>query len=445
MEASNIAVHHEDQYILLETSEVKERAENIPEEELEKYLEAIPQFSKQKSIIFTDLDQNNSMKDDYIFIRDSLKNLENEAHGMQSIIEEMSIKQKSDKSVSHFIQDLKDFSKLLTQGITERIYRLKDPGSHFKTMNLSHLDLEGFSSSVKDTVQDSENHVSASVLNSDVVEIISKKVLDDQILRLDAILHGLHSLRNVEKEEYWKVNYLIIKVQRNIFQTVVYMYKQEIISAKALKAFFQMKKTFQLATWNMYLAPRMDEINDSENTYYAYENSISTLRKWYSAHFRTLNEVIHQYSQIRNKVQDLIEMFQNSKSSKDTLAAFFVLDFIQNNYGLEILDVQKGELFQEKMNSISSRLQLLSELENVMQYIGKKTSLDTQIDYTGSMGEEAVWLYKYYHLLISKIQPILTPMQSEDHFLNQKLHETQMYISGTLERIILSNQYYSLK
>lgn len=52
MEASNIAVRHEDQYIPLDISEVKDRAEKIPEEELKKHLEAIPQFSKQKSIIF---------------------------------------------------------------------------------------------------------------------------------------------------------------------------------------------------------------------------------------------------------------------------------------------------------------------------------------------------------------------------------------------------------
>ncbi|KNZ60749.1 hypothetical protein VP01_1505g3 [Puccinia sorghi] len=115
MEASNIAVDHEDQYIPLEISEVKDRAENIPKEELKKYLQAIPQFSKQKSIIFTDLDQNNSMKDDYIFIKDSLKTLEKEAHGMQSLFEQISGEQMSDKPMSNFkklssnIHDLKAF------------------------------------------------------------------------------------------------------------------------------------------------------------------------------------------------------------------------------------------------------------------------------------------------------------------------------------------------
>ncbi|KNZ64662.1 hypothetical protein VP01_10060g2, partial [Puccinia sorghi] len=126
-------------------------------------------------------------------------------------------------------------------------------------MDLSHLNLEEFASSVKDTVQDSENHVSPSLLNSDVVEIISEKVLDGQIQRLNAILHDLESLRNEEKEEYWNANYLIYNIQRNIFQTVDYMYKQEIISTKAFKQFYQMEHTFKLAAWNMYVTQLIDD------------------------------------------------------------------------------------------------------------------------------------------------------------------------------------------
>ncbi|KNZ57788.1 hypothetical protein VP01_2072g5 [Puccinia sorghi] len=288
MEASNIAVRHEDQYIPLDISEVKNRAENIPEEELKKYLEAIPQFSKQKSIIFPYLDQNDSMKDDYIVIKDSLKNLENEAHGMQSIIEEISKKQKSDKSIAHLIQDLKDFNKLLTRGITEKPYGLKDPASHVKNMDPSNLDLEGFASSVKNTFQDSKHHVSANVLNLDVVEI-SRKVSDGHIQRLNAIFHDFQSLRT-EEQKCLDIDDLIAKFQRNILQTVDYMYKQEIISAKDLKEFYQMKNTFELAAWNMFVTQLIDDYTGLEYIDFADENPVSTLSKWYSAHFRTLYE-----------------------------------------------------------------------------------------------------------------------------------------------------------
>lgn len=53
MAASDIANHGE--YILLQISDVKERVESLPEEELINYLETIPQFYKHKSTIFTGL------------------------------------------------------------------------------------------------------------------------------------------------------------------------------------------------------------------------------------------------------------------------------------------------------------------------------------------------------------------------------------------------------
>ncbi|KNZ64061.1 hypothetical protein VP01_10717g1 [Puccinia sorghi] len=157
-------------------------------------------------------------------------------------------------------------------------------------MDLSHLNLEEFSSSVKDTVQDSENHVLASVLNSDVVEIISKKVFDGQIQRLNAIFHDLQSLRT-EEEQYLDVDDLISKVQSNILQTVDYMYKQAIISAKAFKQFYQMGYTFQRAALNMYITQLINDYHDLD-TDFSDVNPTSTLNKWYSAHFRTLYEEI---------------------------------------------------------------------------------------------------------------------------------------------------------
>mgnify|MGYP000945062919 CR=1 FL=1 len=54
MQASNIAVNHEE-YIPLKINEVEDRAEKMPEEALINYLKATPQFSKQKSTIFTGL------------------------------------------------------------------------------------------------------------------------------------------------------------------------------------------------------------------------------------------------------------------------------------------------------------------------------------------------------------------------------------------------------
>ncbi|KNZ61230.1 hypothetical protein VP01_14326g1, partial [Puccinia sorghi] len=100
-----------------------------------------------------------------------------------------------------------------------------------------------------------KKYVSPSVLNSDVVGIISKRVWDGQIERLNAILHDVNSLKDKPEVEFSIINSLIHKLQRNIFQTVDYMYKQEMISAKALKEFFQLKNTFEVAALNIDFNP----------------------------------------------------------------------------------------------------------------------------------------------------------------------------------------------
>ncbi|KNZ48499.1 hypothetical protein VP01_5621g1, partial [Puccinia sorghi] len=115
-----------------------------------------------------------------------------------------------------------------------------------------------------------------------------------------------------------------------------------------------------------------------KDTFHIYPSRHSKFSK------NTLNHgEIHQYSQIRNRVQAIIQRFNTSEDEKMATAAFFVLDFIQSNYGLEILDIQKGELIQEKMSSTSSKFQLFSELENITWYLDNQipsnSTLEAQI------------------------------------------------------------------
>ncbi|KNZ58394.1 hypothetical protein VP01_1937g1 [Puccinia sorghi] len=81
--------------------------------------------------------------------------------------------------------------------------------------------------------------------------------------------------------------------------------------------------------------------------------------------------------------------------NQSKISALFVWDFMKSNHGLEILDVQKGELFQEKMNYISSTFQILAEFQNVMWHIAKKTSSYlTLTDDIKSMRGELVMIYE---------------------------------------------------
>ncbi|KNZ58499.1 hypothetical protein VP01_191g13 [Puccinia sorghi] len=512
MEASNIAVHHGGQYIPLQISEVKDRAENIPKEALENYLQTIPEFSKQKSIVFTGLNQENSMKSDYIFIRDSLKILEKQAHEMQSTFEPKSDFNKLSKN----IQDLKDFSKLLTQGTIERLYKLKYQQSLIKTMDISHLKQKGRAGTVQKTFKRSKKDVSASFLNSDVVERINKMVWDGQIKRLNTILHDLNSLKD-NRVKFSAINILIKNLQSNIFQTVDYMYKQEMISAKALKEFFKFKNTLELAALNMYLTKGTERIPAFWYKVYRDRNPLSILNNWDCAYYRSLfcdifilfqtvlderdkryfsylslktfqlefkssrntlydflfqddhlfhtleesfslfsktslsktkkplnHGEIQPYSEIRNRgrdltriTEDLVEMFQNSLAETCRIAAFYILNFILINYGLDILGVKNVGQFQEKMNYISSRLQLIRELKNIKWYMAKKTSSElTLTDDMKSMGGEVVMIYKYYLLLLPQIEQILYNDEPMDFFLNIYLHTEKVYIEENIDRIM---------
>ncbi|KNZ46234.1 hypothetical protein VP01_7452g1, partial [Puccinia sorghi] len=154
-----------------------------------------------------------------------------------------------------------------------------------------------------------------------------------------------------------------------------------------------------------------DFLFEDDNLFHTLEEHSSNASKSSSSQGKnTLNHgEINQYSQIRKRVQAIIQIFNTSEDEQMETAAFFVLDFIQSNYGLEILDIQKGELNQEKMSSMSSKFQLFSELENITWYIDNQIpSHLTLEDQIKSMGGEAVMIDKYYRLLKKKIQHTLS-------------------------------------
>lgn len=158
------------------------------------------------------------------------------------------------------------------------------------------------------------------------------------------------------------------------------------------------------------------------------------------------HEEIKQYSQISHKVQAVIDRFHNSEYESIKTAAFFVLYFIQSNYGLEMLDVQKGEQFHERMNNLSSRFQLLAELKNITCYMNNKTpSESTLTDDMKSMGGEVVMIYKYYHLLLSKINNLFSQNELENNFQDHNIHREMDYIEWRIEEIMSFSKYYSLK
>ncbi|KNZ55207.1 hypothetical protein VP01_273g5 [Puccinia sorghi] len=500
--ASNIASHEE--HILLPMSYVKERVENIPEEELKNYLNTIPQFYKHKSTIFTCLDHKNSMEYDYTSIKGTLKRLGKEAHWTCSRLEDIS----SFKKIAKNIQHLKKFNKLLAQGTKERIYKLKDHGSHIKTMEISDLECKGFARRLREFFQTSVQHdASPRVLNTDVVEIIRQKVWDGQIERLNTILHNINSLKDEERSNYVLVNRMIHKLQRNIFQMVDYMFKQEIISAHAFRKFFGYKNTLEVACLNLYYTPENKE--DSGLWYDMYHNKdpISSLNEWHSANYRTLYDVLDerdqryfsylslktfklqfepytspfnklffendqlfhtlegicsvspedpsskaqevlknaepQYSTIIKNVQNLINKFDHAQDERSRINAFFVLDFIQKNYGLEMIDVKTGDKFEERMMLMSASFQLLAELQNINWYMARKSPNGlTLIKDRKFLGEEALMIYKYYHILLSRHQYLFSNTEMKKYCQTSRINRSKNYIEERITEIMSHSNYF---
>jgi hypothetical protein len=77
------------------------------------------------------------------------------------------------------------------------------------------------------------------------------------------------------------------------------------------------------------------------------------------------------YSQIRTTVQEIISQFQDNEIDlvvqDKRKASFFVLDFITSKYELKVMEVEKGDRFEEKTRVYSGSAAALSVPDIVSQ------------------------------------------------------------------------------
>ncbi|KNZ62437.1 hypothetical protein VP01_126g3 [Puccinia sorghi] len=145
------------------------------------------------------------------------------------------------------------------------------------TMELSGLESKVFAKRLREIFQPSHQHdVSLRFLNTDVVKIIIQKVWDGQVERLNTIFHKINSLKDEERATFLEVNCMVDKLQRNIFQMIDYIFKQELISAHTFREF-------------MYFTPESKE-NSSLWHELGDKDPISALNQWHSENYRTLND-----------------------------------------------------------------------------------------------------------------------------------------------------------
>jgi len=98
-------------------------------------LEQIPQFYKFTSLVFTNLDQKNAIKDDYILMGNQLKSIRDQFFSTS----QDSMSKTDYDQISNTIEQLEAFQKLIQKGIQDRIYKMKDQGSRIKGMEIIGL------------------------------------------------------------------------------------------------------------------------------------------------------------------------------------------------------------------------------------------------------------------------------------------------------------------
>ncbi|KNZ57627.1 hypothetical protein VP01_210g6 [Puccinia sorghi] len=140
---------------------------------------------------------------------------------------------------------------------------------------------------MKNTFQHSEKDISASALNSDVVEIISKMVLDGQVERLNAILNDLNYLHCKKNLLFWQSHCSVHQsLVESLFEKVLKDEEEENSSEVNILIHLQTeslqtKNTLELAALNMYFNKEIYQAPDFLHEIYTDKNPISTLHEWY--------------------------------------------------------------------------------------------------------------------------------------------------------------------
>ena len=213
-------------------------------------------LQKNDYIIWDSLpDQRNAIKDDYISMKNQLQSIKDQLRSPPESMSETDLDE-----VSHTIEQLEAFQKLIQKGIQDRIFKMKRQESHIKGIEMIGIRENGpLNKKAKIDSPSSETTLTRD-LCLDLVEEISQRVWDGRVDELSGILNGLPLLRDndqrIKKEEQ---NGLFLRFQHILFQQVSYMYKQKMISKEAFRKFSQSKITLEIAAFNMIrISPHSD-------------------------------------------------------------------------------------------------------------------------------------------------------------------------------------------
>ncbi|KAI9622691.1 hypothetical protein H4Q26_014972 [Puccinia striiformis f. sp. tritici PST-130] len=275
--------------------------------------------------------QTNSKKDDYLFMKKSLEDIRN---GYDKISHNGN---PLNARLSENIEKLQTLHELILLEMKNKIYTSKDNGSRITDIKML-LDLYS-------TQQISKLVTSEEDLVRDVVEKVRGKVFDfdDRCKHLNNILHDIASFKIGKTIDLANVeNQLALKLQHNVFQTVAYMYNQDMITEEAFQNFYELKNTMEVAAINMITTicikhpTAISRGKDVENV----------LRNWYCSNSRALLGVILEYL-YKNSYFASSQIINDSDKMFATLEKYVDLKSLPKSK-LEPLQLQDPEYLQVK-------------------------------------------------------------------------------------------------
>ncbi|KAA1110483.1 hypothetical protein PGT21_023029 [Puccinia graminis f. sp. tritici] len=160
--------------------------------------------------------------------------------------------------------------------------------------------------------------------------------------------------------------------------------------------------------------------------YHILKNSISQEEQ------NLLKQTNSGYSHAKSVVKELIEDFEKEETQSRNLAikgnrvkSFSFLQFIEENYGLDILDIETTTLFKEKFDLMSSSFQFISEIKNLTDYFHYKFNENFDrmphhpVSTSLSPDQEILMIYKYFQVVCSKHSALLESidLQGYSHLL----------------------------
>ena len=151
------------------------------------------------------------------------------------------------------------------------------------------------------------------------------------------------------------------------------------------------------------------------------------------------------YLQIQASLKELILTFEDNYYYKfktiNRKRPFFILDFIQTHYGLEIFELQKGDKFEEKMNLMSSSFQIAGELNNIYWFLieGEFPAQDIPAKTKKNKNaEEISIIYKFSKYLVSKNQSFFYDSENSNYCMTFELNQVANKLEDFITEIMIS-------